>query len=84
MSPPSLPSSSSSSGAGDHHDDDRKVEDYENNDFAMDVDQTSSPSPVGGSHTGSSPTNSSPTDVVHSYHPIINGLFSFMSYKTEC
>jgi len=63
VSLPSLPSSS--------------FEDYENNDFTMHVDQASSrsPSPVGGSHTSSTPTNSSPTDVVHSYHPIINGFF---------
>jgi hypothetical protein len=39
----SLPSSSSSSGAGDHDDDDRKFKANENNDFAMHVDQTPSP-----------------------------------------
>ena len=58
-------------------------EDHENNDFMMHVDQTRSPSPVGGSHTSFSPTDSCPTgtDVVRSYHPILNGFFSFTSYK---
>jgi hypothetical protein len=48
VSPPSSPSSS--------------FKDHKNNDFTMHVDQTRSPSPVGGSHTCSSPTDSSPTD----------------------
>jgi hypothetical protein len=78
--PPLSPLRSSSS----ESESDLNVEDYGSNDFtAMHVGQTRLSSPA--SHTSSSPTNSSPTDIVRSYHPIINGsFFSFASYNTKC
>jgi hypothetical protein len=78
VSPPNSPSNSH-----DTEDDDENNDyDDENDDFAMHVDRSTSPSPIGSPHpsTSSSSADGRPEPVTRSYHPIINGTFFLIHF----